>query len=67
MQPVWSGQTFWTVWQTLSLTQQARLLERLVERVDHHAAQQTVSIAFLPDSSTALAEELARLAPETMP
>jgi len=43
------------------------VLARLVEQVDYHAAQQTVSIAFRPDSSTALAEELARLAQETNP
>jgi len=55
------------VWQALPLAEQARVLARLVEQVDYHAAQQTVSIAFRPDSSTALAEELARLAQETNP
>jgi site-specific DNA recombinase len=59
--------TFRAVWQTLPLAEQARLIERLVERVDYHAAQQTIAIAFRPDSSTALAEELARFATETMP
>jgi site-specific DNA recombinase len=55
------------VWQTLPPAEQARLLQRLVERVDYDAAQQTVSIAFRPEAGTALAEELARLAPETNP
>jgi site-specific DNA recombinase len=59
--------TFMAVWQALPLAEQARVLARLVEQVDYHAAQQTVSIAFRPDSSTALAEELARLAQETNP
>jgi hypothetical protein len=39
----------------------------LVEQVNYDAAQQTVSIAFLPDASTALAEELARSAAEAKP
>jgi hypothetical protein len=38
-----------------------------VERVTYEAAQQTVSIAFCPDASTALAEELARFTAEAKP
>ena len=58
---------FAAVWQTLPLAEQARLLQRLVEHVAYDLAQQTVSIAFRPDASTLLVEELARLAPETHP
>ena len=47
--------------------EQARVLQRLVERIDYQAAQQTVVIAFRADSGAALAEELARLASETNP
>jgi site-specific DNA recombinase len=62
-----TAEEFLAVWQALPLVEQARLLARLVERVDYHAAQQTVAIAFHPDRSTALAEELARFAQETNP
>src|SRR5262249_50862904 len=60
--PAGTAEAFLAVWPTLPLAEQARLLERLVEHVDYQAAQQTVSIAFHPDSRTALAEELARFA-----
>jgi hypothetical protein len=63
--PKGAGDAFLAAWQALPLAEQARLLERLVEQVDYHAAQQTVAIAFRPDSGTALAEELARFAQET--
>ena len=65
--PPGADDAFLAVWQTLPLAEQARLLERLVERVDYHAAQQTVAIAFRADAGTALAEELARFAQETKP
>jgi hypothetical protein len=65
--PAGTAEEFLGVWQALPLVEQARLLARLVERVDYHAAQQTVSITFRPDRSTALAEELARFAEETNP
>jgi site-specific DNA recombinase len=65
--PAGAAEAFLAVWQALPLAEQARLLARLVERVDYHAAQQTVAIAFRPDSSTALAEELAGFAQETNP
>jgi hypothetical protein len=65
--PAVAPEAFRAVWQTLPLAEQARLLQRLVERVDYDAAQQTVSIAFHPDAGTALAEELARATPETNP
>jgi hypothetical protein len=55
------------VWQALPLAEQARVLQRLVERVDYHAAQQTVSITFRADAGTALAEEWARSTQETKP
>jgi len=55
------------VWQALPLAEQARVLRRLVERIDYHAAPQTVSITFHPDSDAALAEELARFTHETNP
>jgi HAMP domain-containing protein len=55
------------VWHALPLAEQARVLQRLVERIDYQAAQQTVSIAFRADSVAALAEEWARLAQETQP
>jgi len=58
---------FVVVWHALPLAEQARVLQRLVERVDYAAAQQTVSIAFRPDAGTALVEELTRVAPETKP
>jgi site-specific DNA recombinase len=58
---------FRAVWQALPLAEQACLLERLVERIDYHAAQQTVAIAFRADAGMALAEELARFAQETKP
>ena len=61
------AEAFQAVWQALPLAEQTRLLQRLVERVDYDAAQQTVSIAFRADASTALVEELARLAPESHP
>src|SRR5262249_40584759 len=60
-------EAFVAVWQALPLAQQVRLLQRLVERVDYHATQQSVSIAFHADAVTALAEELARLTPESNP
>jgi site-specific DNA recombinase len=65
--PAVTAEEFVAVWQVLPLAEQARLLQRLVEHVDYDAAQQTVSIAFHPDASTVLVEELARLAPETNP
>jgi site-specific DNA recombinase len=65
--PALAPEAFRAVWQTLPLAEQARLLQRLVERVNYDAAQQTVSIAFHPDAGTALAEELARATPETNP
>jgi site-specific DNA recombinase len=65
--PAGASDAFMAVWQALPLAEQARLLQRLVERVDYDAAQQTVSIAFHPDAGTALVEELARVAPEINP
>jgi hypothetical protein len=65
--PAIAPEAFLAVWQALPLAEQARLLQRLVERIDYDAAQQTVSIAFHPDAGTALAEELARATPETNP
>jgi site-specific DNA recombinase len=65
--PAVTPEEFAAVWQALPLAEQARLLQRLVEHVDYDAAQQTVSIAFRPDASTVLVEELVRLAPETNP
>jgi hypothetical protein len=65
--PAGAAQAFAVVWQALPLAEQARLLQRLVERVDYAAAQQTVSIAFRPDAGTALVEELARSPLETNP
>ena len=65
--PAGAAEAFLGVWQALPLAEQARLLTRLVERVDYQAAQQTVAIAFRPDSGTALAEELAGFAQETNP
>jgi len=53
--------------QALPLAEQVCLLERLVERIDYHAAQQTVAITFRADAGRALAEELARFAQETKP
>jgi hypothetical protein len=47
--------------------EQARVLQRLVERVDYHAAQRAVSITFRADAGTALAEEWARSTQETNP
>jgi hypothetical protein len=38
--------------------QQARLLHRLVERVDYDGAAQTVSITFHPAGDQALADEV---------
>ena len=67
MAPAGAADDFLVVWQALPLVEQVRLLGRLVERVDYHAAQQTVAITFRPDSGTALAEELARFAQETKP
>src|SRR5262249_40592663 len=65
--PAVPAEAFVAVWQTLPLAEQARVLHRLVERVDYAAAQQTLSIASRPDAGTALVEELARLATETHP
>ena len=65
--PAVAPETFVAVWQALPLAEQARVLQRLVERVDYHAAQQTVSITFRADAGTALAEELARSTQETNP
>jgi site-specific DNA recombinase len=65
--PAVTPEAFVAVWQALPLAEQARVLQRLVERVDYDAVQQTVSIAFRPDAGTALVEELARVAPETNP
>jgi hypothetical protein len=65
--PAVAPEAFLTVWQALPPCEQARVLGRLVERVTYEAAQQTVSIAFCPDASTALAEELARSTAEAKP
>ena len=65
--PAVAPEAFVAVWQALPLAEQARVLQRLVERVDYHAAQQTVSITFRADASTALAEEWARSTQETNP
>ena len=65
--PAVAPEAFMTVWQALPPSEQARVLGRLVERVNYEAAQQTVSIAFRPDAGTALVEELARVAPEINP
>ena len=65
--PAGAAEEFLAVWQTLPLVEQARLLARLVERVDYQVAQQTVAITFRPDSGTTLAEELARFVQETKP
>jgi len=51
---------FMTIWQALPPSEQARVLGRLVERVNYEAVAQKVSIAFRPDAGTVLAEELAR-------
>ena len=65
--PADAAEAFLAVWHALPLAEQARVLQRLVERIDYQAAQQTVSIAFRADSVAALAEEWARLAQETHP
>jgi hypothetical protein len=65
--PADAAETFLAVWHALPLTQQARVLHRLVERIDYQAAQQTVSIAFHADSDAALAEEFARFGQEIHP
>jgi site-specific DNA recombinase len=65
--PAVAPEAFLAVWRALPLAEQARLLQRLVERVDYDAAPQTVTIAFHPDAGTTLAEELARVIPETNP
>jgi site-specific DNA recombinase len=65
--PAVAPEAFVALWQALPLAEQARVLQRLVERVDYHAAQRTVSIAFRPDAGTTLVEELARSAQETNP
>ena len=65
--PADAAEAFLAVWHALPLAEQARVLQRLVERIDYQAAQQTVSIAFRADSVAALAEEWARLAQETQP
>jgi site-specific DNA recombinase len=65
--PATALEEFLTVWQALPPSEQARVLGRLLERVNYEAAQQTVSIAFRPDAGTALAEELARFPAEAKP
>ena len=65
--PAVAPEEFMTVWQALPPSEQARVLGRLVERINYEAAQQTVSIAFRPDAGTALAEELARSPAEAKP
>jgi hypothetical protein len=65
--PAVAPEAFVALWQALPLAEQTRLLQRLVERVDYQAAQQSVSIAFRPDAGTALVEELARSPEETNP
>ena len=65
--PAVAPEAFMLVWQALPLAEQARVLQRLVERVDYHAAQQTVSITFRADAGTALAEEWTRSTQETNP
>jgi hypothetical protein len=65
--PAVAPEAFLAVWQALPLAEQARLLQRLVERIDYDATQQTVSIAFRPEAGTVLAEKLARATPETNP
>ena len=65
--PAGPSEAFLGVWQALPLAEQTRVIQRLVERIDYHAAQQTVSIAFRADSGAALAEELARFTQETNP
>jgi hypothetical protein len=65
--PADAAAEFMTVWHALPLAEQARVLRRLVERIDYHAAPQTVSITLHPDSDAALAEELARFTQETNP
>jgi site-specific DNA recombinase len=65
--PAVAPEAFLTVWQALPPSEQARVLGRLLERVNYEAAQQTVSIAFRPDAETALAEELARSPAEAKP
>src|SRR5262249_33837722 len=44
--PADAAEAFRAVWPALPLAEQARVLQRLVERIDYLAAQQTVSIAF---------------------
>jgi site-specific DNA recombinase len=65
--PAVTPEEFMTIWQALPLAEQARVLQRLVERIDYQAAQQTVSIVFRADSGATLAEELARFAQRTNP
>jgi hypothetical protein len=65
--PAVAPEEFMTVWQALPPSEQARVLGRLLERVNYEAAQQTVSIAFRPDVGTVLAEELARSTAEAKP
>jgi site-specific DNA recombinase len=65
--PAGAPEEFVVVWQALRPSDQARVLGRLVERINYDAAQQTVTISFRPDAGTALAEELARSTPEADP
>jgi hypothetical protein len=65
--PAIAPAAFQAHWQTLPLAEQARLLQRLVERIDYDALQQTASIAFRPEAGTALVEELAQATLETHP
>jgi hypothetical protein len=62
-----AAQDFAPPWQALPPCEQARVVQRLVERVDYDGTQQRVSITFREDSRTALAEELARPHQETKP
>jgi site-specific DNA recombinase len=58
---------FVALWQALPLSEQARVVQRLVERVHYDTAQQKVTIVFRADAGTALAEELARSSAEANP
>jgi site-specific DNA recombinase len=47
------------VWEALTLTEQARVVDLLVERVDYDGARGKLSITFHPTGIKALADELA--------
>ncbi|QDU44510.1 DNA-invertase hin [Symmachiella dynata] len=53
-----SLQQFEAVWEALSLREQARVLELLIERVDYDGDAGTVSVTFRPTGFNAVAEEL---------